>query len=63
MISATICFFTHFFLVFLMSNFDVRRCNCSYLSCSHALCPMKFTIFIDESLEKNKINFHNRRGI
>ena len=37
-----------------MSIFDVRRYNSSYLSCSYASRPVKFTVFIVESLEKNK---------
>ena len=41
-----IYFFTHFRLVFLMSNFDVRRLNGSYLSCSYAPRPMKFTTLL-----------------
>ena len=60
MIYATICFFTHFLLAFLMSKFDVRRYNGSYLSCFYASRPMKFTTFIDESVEKKKIS--NTRG-
>ena len=36
MINATACFFTHFLLVFLMSNFDVRSYNDSYLSYFYA---------------------------
>ena len=56
-INATICFFTHFHVVFLMSDFDVRRYNGSYLSCSYASHAMKFTTFIEELVEKNKINF------
>ena len=54
MINATILFFTHFLLVFVMSEFDVTRHNGSYLSCCYAPCPMKFTTFIDESVGKNK---------
>ena len=46
MITATICFFTHLLLVFLMSIFDVKRYNRSYLSCGYVPCPVKFTAFI-----------------
>ena len=45
---------TRFFLFFLMSNFDVRRYNGSYLSCWYGPRPLKFTTFVDESVEKNK---------
>ena len=54
MINATICFFTYFLLVFLMSNFDVKRYNGLYLSCCYAPRPIKFTFFIDESVGKSK---------
>ena len=59
MLSATICFLTHFHLIFLLADFIVRRYNGSYLSCcypppSNPCCPMKFTTFIDESAGKNK---------
>ena len=40
-----------------MSIFDVTRYSGSYLSSSHAPSPIKFTAVIDESVEKNKINF------
>ena len=40
-----------------MSIFDVTRYSGSYLSCSHAPGPIKFTAVIDELVEKNKINF------
>ena len=53
MINASTCFFTHWLLVFLTSVFDVRRYNCSCLSCSYAPRPMKITAFIVESVEKN----------
>ena len=52
MVNATICFFTHFLLVFLMPNVDVRRYNDSYLSYCYAPRPMKLTTFIDESVQK-----------
>ena len=52
LINASICFFIYLLLVFLMSIFDVRRYNGSYLSCSYALRPMKFIAFIAESVEK-----------
>ena len=61
-INATICFFTHFHVVFLMSNFDVRRYNGSYLSCSYASRAMKFTTFIDELVEKDKSIFNTHGG-
>ena len=53
MINATICLLTHLLLVLLVSFFDVRRYNGSYLSCSYAPCPMRFTAFIVESVVKN----------
>ena len=34
MINATICFFTHLLLVFLMSNFDVRKYDGASLCCA-----------------------------
>ena len=54
MINATICcfFFTYLPLAFLMSIFDVRRYNGSYLSCSYAAHSMEFTASIDVSVEK-----------
>ena len=54
MINATTCFCTHLLLIFSMSIFDVRRYNGSYLSCSYVPRPMKFTVSIDESVEKVK---------
>ena len=36
-INATICFFDHLVLVFLMPIFDVRRYNGLYLSCHYAV--------------------------
>ena len=53
MINATISFFTHFLLVFLMSIFDVRGYNGSCWSCSYAPRPVKFTTVIDKSVRKN----------
>ena len=62
-INATIWFFTHFHLVFfLMSTFDVRRYNSSYLSCSYAPHAMKFTTFIEELEENNKSIFNTYEG-
>ena len=61
MINANICFFTHLLLVFLMSIFDVTRYDGSYLSCSYAPRPVKFTAFIAESVEKLK-SFCSTRG-
>ena len=50
------------FYFFLMSNFDVRRYNGSYLSCSYAPCPMKFTTFIDESVQEKINQFPSHTG-
>ena len=61
MINATICCFTHFVLVFLMSNCDIRKHNGSYLSCYYASRSIKFTTFIDESVKKlNRFPAHSR---
>ena len=56
MTNATICFFTYFLLVFLMSVFHVRKCNGSYLSCFYEPPSrgIKFTISIDELVQKNQ---------
>ena len=62
MINVNICFFTHLLLVFLMSIFDVTRYDGSYLSCSYAPRPVKFTAFIAESVEKIKIILQHTRG-
>ena len=53
MMNATICFLLICFLFFLISIFDVRRYNGAYLSCAYVPRKMKFTKFIDESVEKN----------
>ena len=45
-----------------MSNFDVRRYNGSYLSCSYASRAMKFTTFIEELVEKDKSIFNTHGG-
>ena len=47
-------FFTHLLFVFQISFFDIRRYNTAYWICPYVLRPMKFTTFIDESVEKNK---------
>ena len=46
---------THLLLVFfLISIFDVRWFNGAYLSYAYVPRLMKFTKFMDESVEKNK---------
>ena len=47
-------FYSFHFSCFLMSIFDVRMYNDSYFSCYYGPRPMKFTTFIDESVEKKK---------
>ena len=64
MINATNSFLTLIAFAFsfsLMSFFDVRRYNASYLSCSYAPRPMKFIAFIDELVEENK-SISSKRG-
>ena len=46
--------FTHLLLVFSILLFDVRRYNSTYLSCAYVPCPVKFTMFTEESVRKSK---------
>ena len=62
MINATICFFSHLLLVFLMPDFYVRRYDGTYLSWAYIPRQMKFTMSIDESVEKNKPISSKHRG-
>ena len=55
MVNANTCFFNHLIVVFLISIFEVRRCNSAYLSCVYVPRLVKFTTFIDESVGKNKL--------
>ena len=63
MINATIYFIASFaFSLFLISIFDVRRYNGEYLSRAYVPHLMKFTSFMDESVEKNKSTSSTQGG-